>query len=446
MYQGVISELKRIPNGRYFGQVRSVIGNLLEVEGLIHQATLGSCCLIHPRQESGAQGVLAEIVGFRDRQVALVLPFGSLEGVGPESRVDYVASEISVYPSAHWLGRVLNGGADPLDGRPPPLLGEAPYKVKAAPLPAHTRQLVGERLDLGVRVLNTFVTCCLGQRLGIFAGSGVGKSVLLSQLAKFSQADVVVIGLIGERGREVGEFIDHHLGEEGLKKSVVVVATSDEPALMRRQAAYVTLTIAEYFRDQQKNVLCIMDSVTRFAMALREIGLAAGEPPATKGYTPSVFSELPKLLERAGPGSRHASKGSITGIFSVLVEGDDHNEPISDTVRGILDGHVVLERLIGERGRYPAVNVLKSISRTMPDCHGDQENKLITRAKSLLSIYEDMAEMIRLGAYRKGASAEVDEAIAYYPLLNDFLKQGKKEKISLEEGFQQLKAILEKEA
>lgn len=316
-----------------------------------------------------------------------------------------------------------------------------PYRVQGAPIAATGRAPVGPRLDLGVRAVNAFITCCRGQRMGIFAGSGVGKSVLLSQLAQNTEAQIIVIGLIGERGREVGEFIHQHLGPEGMKKTVVVTATSDTPALMRRQAAYMTLTVAEYFRDQGYDVLCLLDSVTRFAMAMREIGLAAGEPPASKGYTPLVFAEMPKLLERAGPGKiGHA--GNITGLFTVLVEGDNHNELIADTVRGILDGHMVLERSIAERGRYPALNILRSLSRTMPGCNTPEENKLIKRARQLMSTYDDMAEMIRLGAYRRGTNKEVDEAIEYREALEDFLSQAIGEKCTMEETFTALQKVL----
>jgi flagellum-specific ATP synthase len=290
-----------------------------------------------------------------------------------------------------------------------------------------------------VRALNTFLTCCRGQRLGIFAGSGVGKSVLLSMLARNVDADISVIGLVGERGREVQEFLQDDLGEEGLARSVVVVATSDEPALMRRQAAYLTLAIAEYFRDEGKDVLCLMDSVTRFAMSQREIGLSAGEPPTAKGYTPTVFTELPKLLERAGPG---VGAGTITGIFTVLVDGDDHNEPIADAVRGILDGHVVMERAIAERGRYPAINILKSVSRTMPKSADPAYLPVIMRGRQVMATYADMEELIRLGAYRAGSSAEVDEAIRLHEPLEAFLRQAKDEVTGLSEGYRQLEQIL----
>jgi flagellum-specific ATP synthase len=298
---------------------------------------------------------------------------------------------------------------------------------------------VGAPLDLGVRALNTFLTCCRGQRMGIFAGSGVGKSVLMSMLARNVVADVSVIGLIGERGREVQEFIQDDLGPEGLKRSVVVVSTSDEPALMRRQAAYLTLAIAEYFRDLDKDVLVLMDSVTRFAVAQREIGLSAGEPPTAKGYTPTVFTELPRLLERAGPGT---GEGTITGLFSVLVDGGDHNEPVADAVRAILDGHVVMERAIAERGRFPAINILKSISRTMPRAANPAYLPLINQARRVMATYADMEELIRLGAYRAGSSAEVDEAIRLHLPLEEFLAQGKDEASSLEQGYQRLGQIL----
>jgi flagellum-specific ATP synthase len=275
--------------------------------------------------------------------------------------------------------------------------------------------------------------------MGIFAGSGVGKSVLLSMIARNVDADVSVIGLIGERGREVQEFLQEDLGEAGLARSVVVVATSDEPALMRKQAAYLTLSIAEYFRDLGQQVMLMMDSVTRFAMAQREIGLSAGEPPTAKGYTPTVFSELPRLLERAGPGP---GPGAITAIFTVLVDGDDHNEPVADAVRGILDGHIVMERAIAERGRYPAINVLKSVSRTMPRSADPAYWPVILRAKRILATYADMEELIRLGAYRAGSSPEVDEAIALHPALEAFLAQGKDEAATIADGYRRLTEIV----
>jgi len=344
-----------------------------------------------------------------------------------------------VRPSPAWLGRVVNAMGEPIDGKGPLPQGASPMPYRNSPPPAHSRQRVGPPLDLGVRGLNTFLTCCRGQRLGIFAGSGVGKSVLLSMLARNVDADISVIGLIGERGREVQEFLQEDLGEEGLARSVVVDATSDEPALMRRQAAYLTLAIAEYFRDEDKDVLCLMDSVTRFAMSQREIGLSAGEPPTAKGYTPTVFTELPKLLERAGPGT---GAGTITAVFTVLVDGDDHNEPIADAVRGILDGHIVMQRAIAERGRYPAVNILKSVSRTMPRSADPDFLPYITKARQVMATYADMEELIRLGAYRPGSSPEVDEAIRLHEPLEAFLRQAKDEATNLPDGYRQLAQIL----
>jgi flagellum-specific ATP synthase len=296
-------------------------------------------------------------------------------------------------------------------------------------------------MPVGVRAIDAFLTYGEGQRMGLFAGSGVGKSTLLAMLARNTAADVIVIGLVGERGRELKDFIED-LGEEGRARSVVVAATSDEAPLLRRQAAYAAMATAEYFRDQGLHVLLLMDSVTRFAMAQREIGLSAGEPPASKGYTPTVFSELPRLLERAGPGLEYRG-GSITGLFTVLVEGDDHNEPIADAVRGILDGHIVLDRAIAERGRFPAVNVLKSISRAMPACSSDEERAAYTRARAQITIYEDMAELIRLGAYRPGTNPEVDQAMRLYPKLEAFLAQEKDERSDFDTGLSQLRDILE---
>jgi flagellum-specific ATP synthase len=379
-----------------------------------------------------------EVVGFSNAN-ALLMPFAALEGVRRGCRAVVTGVAAAVRPCQAWLGRVVDGMGDPIDGKGPLRLGPSPYPFRNAPPPAHSRQRVGAPLDLGVRALNTFLTCCRGQRMGIFSGSGVGKSILLSMLARNVAANVSVIGLVGERGREVQEFLQDDLGPEGLKRSVVVVSTSDQPALMRRQAAYLTLAIAESFRDEGQDVLVLMDSVTRFAMAQREIGLSGGEPPTAKGYTPTVFTELPRLLERAGPG---AERGSITGIFTVLVDGDDHNEPVADAVRGILDGHIVMERSIAERGRYPAINILKSVSRTMPRAAEPAYLPLITRARRVMATYADMEELIRLGAYRAGSSPEVDEAIRLHQPLEDFLSQRKEETTGLGEGYQRLEQIL----
>jgi len=424
-----------MPSQSRFGRVSGVQGLLIEAAGIDHVSSVGARVRIVARDGGD---VPAEVVGYRNGH-ALLMPFKSLEGIGIGSKA-YVAEEDPfVYPSNGWLGRVVNAMGDPIDGKGPIQRGPGAYSLRSQPPLAHTRRRVGEKLDLGVRALNTFLTTCKGQRMGIFAGSGVGKSIMMSMLARYTASDVAVIGLIGERGREVQEFIQDNLGDEGLARSVIVVATSDESALMRRQAAYLTMTAAEYFRDEGNSVLCMMDSVTRFAMAQREIGLSGGEPPASKGYTPTVFSELPKLLERAGTCE---GEGSITGFFTVLVEGDDHNEPIADAVRGILDGHVVLERRIAERGRFPAINVLRSVSRTMPGCNTPEENEIVNMARRHLANYESMEEMIRLGAYRAGADPEIDEAIHYHPALEAFLAQDRKDQTSLGDGYARLAAIL----
>lgn len=409
---------------------------MLEVAGAASALGVGARVSVQGR---GGREVPCEVTGFRDGR-ALCMPFESLEGVRMGCRANVGGLDSIVHPSAAWLGRVINAFGQPVDGKGPLPNGIDPFPLRGHPPPAHKRARVGEKLDLGVRALNTFTACCRGQRMGIFAGSGVGKSVLLSMLARYTACDVAVIGLIGERGREVQEFLSQELGPEGLARSIVIVATSDESPLRRRQAAYLTLAVAEYFRDHQAQVLCLIDSVTRFAMAQREIGLSSGEPPAAKGYTPTVFAELPRLLERAGPGL--AGSGSITGLFTVLVEGDDHNEPIADAVRGILDGHIVLERSIAERGRFPAVNVLRSISRTMPGCNSPEEQKLVMRARRHMAVYEDVAELVRLGAYRRGADAGIDAAIHYQPALEAFLRQDKTEHCGFGEGFAALQAIL----
>jgi flagellum-specific ATP synthase len=422
-----------------YGRVVGVRGLMVEVAGPIHAMSVGARLTVESGQVNGVgRSIPCEVVGFTG-QNALLMPFAPLDGVRRGCRAVVSASASAVRPSEGWLGRVVNAMGEPIDGKGPLPPGLAPYPFRNSPPAAHKRARVGAPLDLGVRALNTFLTVCRGQRMGIFAGSGVGKSVLMSMLARNVSADVSVIGLVGERGREVQEFLQDDLGEEGLARSVVVVSTSDEPALMRRQAAYLTLAIAEYFRDVGQDVLVMMDSVTRFAMAQREIGLSTGEPPTAKGYTPTVFTELPRLLERAGPG---ANGGTITGIFSVLVDGDDHNEPVADAVRGILDGHIVMERAIAERGRYPAINILKSISRTMPRAADPAYLPVINRAKQVMATYSDMEELIRLGAYRPGSSAEVDEAIGYHKPLESFLSQGKEEATSMAEGYSRLEQIL----
>jgi flagellum-specific ATP synthase len=438
----LLAELGALPTHTVRGRVTAVRGLLIEATGVEAALSVGARCSVQGTLHPGHE-VLCEVVGFR-QDVALLMPFDSVEGVGLGARVTVVAAASAVEPSDAWLGRIVDAMGNPIDDKGPLPKGGIPYLLRGNPPPASKRQRVAGKLDLGVRALNTFLTCCKGQRMGIFAGSGVGKSIMMSMLARYSQADVNIIGLIGERGREVQEFIEDDLGEEGLKRSIVVVATSSESALLRRQAAYTTLAIAEYFRDQKKQVLCLMDSVTRFAMAQREIGLSAGEPPTTKGYTPTVFAELPKLLERAGPGV--VGSGNITALLSVLVEGDDTNEPIADAVRGILDGHIVMDRDIASRGRYPAINILKSVSRMLPDCNSESQNQLVLLARRFMATYENMAELIRLGAYRRGTDPEVDRAIQFHPQLEAFLSQREHESTSLEDGYTLLAKIMGVEA
>jgi flagellum-specific ATP synthase len=431
------------------GRVRSCRGTLLLCGGLSGMVGLGDSCLIEPRSHNhdecawpgsaGREPLLGEVVAVDDAGVHL-LPFSELEGVGLDARVTLTRGLDRVRPSLGWLGRVLDPLARPLDGRPAPARGRTVYPLRARPAPAHQRHGFGPRLDLGVRALNLFTPCCRGQRMGIFAGSGVGKSTLLSMLARHSNADALVLGLIGERGREVNALLQDGLGGASLARSVVVVATSDMPAMLRRRAAYLTLCIAEALRDQGLAVLCLIDSVTRFAMALREIYLAAGEPPTSKGYPPSVFAELPRLLERAGPGT---GEGSITGLFTVLVEGDDLTDPIADAVRAILDGHVVLDRAIAEGGRFPAVDVLRSLSRSAPEAYEPGERAVVERARRLICAYAETAELIQLGAYRRGSDPMLDAAIAAHPALEALLGQAIGERSALADDLTRLKRALD---
>jgi flagellum-specific ATP synthase len=432
----IAKEIARLPEYKVFGKVTDIVGLLIEIGGVQGSLSVGDHCDILARN---GRRVRCEVIGFANNR-ALLMPFGPVDGIGMGCRVEMTATEPVIYPNEGWLGRVVNGFGDPVDGKGPLPTGNIGYPIHAQPPPSHARRRVQGKIDLGVRAMNAFLTCCRGQRMGIFAGSGIGKSTLLSMMARHTAAEVSVVGMIGERSRETREFIEDHLGEEGMAHSVVVVATSDESPLVRRQAAYVTMAVSEYFRDRNKDVLCLIDSITRFAMAQREISLSAGEPPASKGYTPSVFAELPRLLERAGPGVE--GQGTISGLFTVLVEGDDHNEPVADAVRGILDGHVVLDRAVAERGRYPPINVLRSISRTMPACNTAEENAIISRAKRLIAVYEDMAELIRLGAYRRGSDPQVDEAVHYYPALEKFLAQGIAERTDLDTCYRMLAQIL----
>ncbi|NHN84100.1 flagellar protein export ATPase FliI [Acetobacter musti] len=437
-----------IPAATATARITGVSGLAVTVAGLGGLASVGDRITLIRRDGTETP---AEIIGFSG-DVARAMAFGSLDGIGSGSEVRF---PLFIGPSAPkpggslrvsdaWIGRIIDPLGRPLDGKGPLPQGDRARSVRSSPPEATLRARLGPRIDLGVRAMNLFTTCREGQRLGLFAGSGVGKSTLLSMLARYTACDVGVISLVGERGREVREFVEDDLGPEGLARSVVVVATSDSPPLMRREAAYAALTVAEHFSDRGKSALLLMDSVTRFCQALREIGLSMGEPPATRGYPPSVFAELPRLLERAGPGivRPDGSAGQISALFSVLVEGDDQNEPIADAVRGILDGHVVMDRRIAEEGRYPAIDILRSLSRTVPGCNSDDENALTRRARAILATYSEMADMIRLGAYRPGADPKVDEAIRLQPAIGQVLAQGRHECARLPDCFAALRNAL----
>ncbi len=437
----LVHQLGDIDLAQPYGRVTAVEGLVIRVAGLGMQATMGGKCRINDIRAE-PQGRLAEIVGSTDDGSTLVMPYGPLDGIGPGQRV-YMEGNggASVRVNHSWIGRVLNGLGEPMDGKGPlASVGGEEKALRAGPPPAFQRQMVGGKMDTGVRVLNTLLPLCEGQRLGIFAGSGVGKSVLMGMLTKYSDAEVTVIGLIGERGKELNEFIAEQLGPEGLARSVVITATGDEPPLVRRQAAYLTMAAAEYFRDCGFKVLLLMDSVTRLAQAQREIGLASREPPTTRGYTPSVFAELPRLLERAGPGT---GKGCISAIFTVLVEGSDMEEPVADAVRGILDGHIVLTRSLAERGHFPAIDVLQSVSRTVPKCLTTEEYALVRRCRQVLATYDDMAELIRLGAYTAGSDPSVDEAIRLMPKIEAFLRQHPEEVCSMPNSYKLLAEALQ---
>ncbi len=417
------------------GEVSAVLGLSLTVSGLERAMGIGARCTVHGRHGP----VLGEVVGI-DGRGTHVLPFGTWDGVAVGDRAEYSPRGDTIRPDGSWVGRVVDALGAPLDGRGPLHEGAQIRRVKAAPPPAFERRRVGSRLDTGIKVLDVFTPLCRGQRMGIFAGSGVGKSTLMAMLARRAEADVIVVGLVGERGREVQDFIQEDLGEEGMARSVLVVSTGDEPPLMRRQAAWTATAVAEHFRDQGLQVLLLIDSVTRFAMAQREIGLAAGEPPTAKGYPPTVFAELPQLLERSGPGV--SASGDITGLYTVLVDGDDMNEPVADAVRGILDGHVVLDRTIAEQGRFPAVNIQKSISRMLPDCHSGAEYAVLQAARRSLARHADMEELIRIGAYRVGADAEIDAAIRFAGPADQFLTQRKQQHLPTDESFAEVYRLL----
>lgn len=428
--QAIEEQLSRILPMSLTGRVSRVVGLTASVAGF--PAPLGAICRIIREYD---EPVEAEVVGFQGDDTLLV-PYGDLSGVRRGNRVILFQSIPSVRVGDRLLGRVIDGRGRFIDGLPP---AAVPHRVSlnAPPIPPLNRPPIDTPLSTGVRVIDGLMSCGKGQRLGIFSGSGVGKSVLLGQMARSSSADVNVVVLVGERGREVREFLEGDLGPEGLARSVVVVATSDEPALLRLRAAHTGTAIAEYFRDTGRDVLLMMDSVTRYALAQREIGLAAGEPPATRGYPPSVFAKLPRLLERSGRNDR----GSITGFYTVLVEADDTNEPISDTVRGILDGHIVLSRSLAERAHWPAVDVLASISRSMNGIVSEEHRQAADHLKHLLAAYQQSEDLINIGAYQAGSNPTVDLAIQLHERINRFVQQSLSEKVVFEEAVSDLLAL-----
>jgi flagellum-specific ATP synthase len=415
------------------GRVNRVVGTVIEGNG--PGSSVGSLCDIYPNDNMDP--IRAEVVGFKKNSVFL-MPIGSLNGIAPGSKIVAVKSKPMIKVGNGLLGRIIDGMGNPIDSKGPIKLDEE-MPIYADPINPLERSRIKEPLDVGIKAINGLLTCGMGQRMGVFAGSGVGKSVLLGMIARHTTADVNVIALIGERGREVREFLEKDLGEEGLKKSVVIVATSDQPPLIRIRGAFIATAIAEYFRNQGKNTMLMMDSVTRFAMAQREVGLATGEPPTTKGYTPSVFALLPRLLERAGSIS---NKGSITGFYAVLVEGDDMNDPVADSVRSILDGHIVLSRNLTTQNHYPAIDVIESLSRVMIDVVPKEHIALSRKLVEILDAYKKSEDLIKIGAYVKGTNRDTDYAISMIDKINDFLKQDIDKQVSMEDTINMMVKLL----
>lgn len=416
MYAERISNVSTI---KQFGKVTKVVGLVIESAG--PAVPVGRLCKIENADNDNK--VFAEVVGFRDNKI-LLMPLGAIEGINPGAIVTSTSEHLRVPVSDNMIGRIIGGLGQPIDDKGP-IITSNTRPVNGHPIPALKRKRIKEPLYTGIKVIDLTTTIGVGQRMGIFSGSGVGKSVMLGMMARNSSADVNVVALVGERGREVREFIERDLGTEGMKRSVVVCVTSDQPALIRVKGAMVATTIAEYFREQGKNVMFLMDSLTRIAMAQREIGIAVGEPPTTKGYTPSVLAMLPKLLERAGA----SEKGSITGLYTVLVEGDDFNEPISDAVRSIIDGHVALSRKLASLNQYPAVDVLDSISRLMKEVVSEDDMILAGKTRELMSVYREAEDLINIGAYVKGSNPKIDNAISKIDAINNFFRQGITEKV-----------------
>ena len=418
---------------RRLGKVVNVVGLTIESAG--PDAKLGDICRIYPEGDGEPAPIMAEVVGFKDKKT-LLMPYEAVDGIGLGCIVENTGYPLRVQVSQKLLGKTLDGLGRPIDAEK---IEGASYPVEAAPPDPMSRTIIDQVLPLGVKAVDGLITVGKGQRIGIFAGSGVGKSTLMGMFARNTRADINVIGLIGERGREVREFIERDLGEEGMKRSVVVVATSDRPALERNKAAKTATAIAEYFRDQGKDVLLMVDSLTRFSMAQREIGLASGEPPVSRGYPPSVYSEMPRLLERAG----RAARGSITGLYTVLVDGDDFNEPITDTARSILDGHIMLSRKLGHKNHYPAIDILQSISRCMSQIADREHKQAAGRLKSVLATYNEAEDLINIGAYKSGSNPSIDYAITKIDAVNEFLCQGVEEKFEFEETVAALEKLFQ---
>ncbi|MGE4282497.1 MAG: flagellar protein export ATPase FliI [Clostridia bacterium] len=421
---------------RYMGKVSQVVG--LTIESCGPSVHIGELCYIQTGRKQNQKIIMAEVVGFKENRV-LLMPLGDAEGIGPGSSVIATGHSLNVAVGEKMIGRVLDGLGNPIDGKGP-LEYESYYPINNTPPAPLDRQRISQELSLGVKAIDGLLTIGKGQRVGVFAGSGVGKSTLMGMISRNSRADVNIIALIGERGREVREFIEKDLQEEGLERSIVIVATSDQPALVRMKGALLATAISEYFRDKNKDVLLLMDSLTRFAMAQREIGLAIGEPPVSRGYTPSVFAVMPKLLERTGC----AENGSITALYTVLVDGDDMNEPITDAARGILDGHIVLSRSLANRNHYPAIDVLSSISRVMGDITSAEHIQLANKVKRVMAIYKDAEDLINIGAYVKGSNSDIDYAINSIREIQSFLTQDVLENFSLEEIMKEMQMIFEK--
>jgi len=418
---------------RTYGEVKKIIGSSIESSG--PRAEIGEICMICKKNDDINNSILAEVVGFNEKKI-LLMPFSDIKGINNGDRVYATGQQLKVKVSDKLVGKVLDGLGRPVDSSD---ITDYEYRDAYADSPnPFNRKRISEPLPLGIKAIDSLITCGKGQRLGIFSGTGVGKSTLLGMIARNSSADINVIALVGERGREVNDFIEKDLGKEGLKKSIVLVATSDQPAIIRIKCALAATAIAEYFRDKNKNVLLMMDSLTRFAMAQREVGLAAGEPPVARGYTPSVLSVLPRLLERTG----YNDQSCITAIYTVLVEGDEMNEPISDTVRGILDGHIVLSRAIASKNHYPAIDVLNSISRVMPDIIDKKHYNAAMKTRNLMATYENYRDLISIGAYKEGSNKEIDQAIKNIDNINGFLRQDTKETALYEDTISSLETLI----